>query len=114
MASETLLARITDYANRSNPYPLYAELREAGPVVRQADGSYLVGTYHEIAALLHDPRMSVDPRSRGEVTHKPPFLRLDDPGTTGCAPSPCGPSARRTAPAGSTPCAARSTGSPRN
>ncbi|MFG3659423.1 cytochrome P450 [Streptomyces sp. NPDC047706] len=79
MASDTLLARITDYASRPDPYPLYAELREAGPVVRQADGSCLVGTYHELAALLHDPRMSVDPRSRGEVTHKPPFLRLDDP-----------------------------------
>ncbi|WP_392675343.1 cytochrome P450 [Streptomyces sp. LN785] len=79
MTADTLLARITDYANRHNPYPLYAELREAGPVVLQADGSYLVGNYHEIAALLHDPRMSVDPRTRGEVTHKPPFLRLDDP-----------------------------------
>ncbi|MFE5010600.1 cytochrome P450 [Streptomyces sp. NPDC056696] len=79
MPSETLLARITDYASRPDPYPLYAELREAGPVVQQADGSYLVGTYHEIASLLHDPRMSADPRSRGEVTHKPPFLRLDDP-----------------------------------
>ncbi|MGW1916135.1 cytochrome P450 [Streptomyces sp. NPDC002076] len=79
MDSETLLARITDYASRPNPYPLYAELREAGPVVRQASGSYLVGTYHEITALLHDPRMSADPRTRGEVTHKPPFLRLDDP-----------------------------------
>ncbi|MER6081926.1 cytochrome P450 [Streptomyces sp. NPDC001833] len=79
MESETLLARITDYASRPDPYPLYAELREAGPVVRQADGSYLIGTYHEIAALLHDPRMSADPRTRGEVTHKPPFLRLDDP-----------------------------------
>ncbi|MER5357491.1 cytochrome P450 [Streptomyces sp. NPDC002785] len=79
MDSETLLARITDYASRPNPYPLYAELRAAGPVVRQADGSYLIGTYHETAALLHDPRMSVDPRTRGEVTHKPPFLLLDDP-----------------------------------
>ncbi|MER7179062.1 cytochrome P450 [Streptomyces hyaluromycini] len=79
MESETLLARITDYASRPDPYPLYAELREAGPVVRQADGSYLIGTYHEIAALLHDPRMSADPRTREEVTHKPPFLRLDDP-----------------------------------
>ncbi|MFD3586142.1 cytochrome P450 [Streptomyces sp. NPDC058683] len=79
MDSETLLARITDYASRPNPYPLYAELREAGPVVRQADGSHLVGGYHDIAALLHDPRMSTDPRIRGQVTHKPPFLRLDDP-----------------------------------
>ncbi|REK86003.1 cytochrome P450 [Streptomyces inhibens] len=79
MDSDTLLARITDYVNRPNPYPLYVELREAGPVVRQADGSYLIGTYHEIAALLHDPRMSADPRTRGETTHNPPFLRLDDP-----------------------------------
>ncbi|MFE7106567.1 cytochrome P450 [Streptomyces sp. NPDC057575] len=79
MASETLLARITDHASRPDPYPLYAELRAAGPVVRQADDSYLIGTFHEIAALLHDPRMSVAPRTRGEVTHKPPFLRLDDP-----------------------------------
>ncbi|QRX90132.1 MULTISPECIES: cytochrome P450 [Streptomyces] len=83
MDSETLLSRITDYANRPNPYPLYAELREAGPVVRQADGSYLVGTYHQIGALLHDPRMSVDERSRTnpppEEIKNPSFLRLDDP-----------------------------------
>lgn len=64
MTADTLLARITDYANRPDPYPLYAELREAGPAVRQADGSYLGGTYHEITALLHDPRISADPRSR--------------------------------------------------
>jgi cytochrome P450 len=79
MDSETLLARITDYASRPHPYPLYAELREAGPVVPQAGGSHLIGTYHEIAALLHDPRLSADPRTRGDVIHKPPFLRLDDP-----------------------------------
>lgn len=86
MSADTLLERITDYANRSDPYPLYAELRDAGPVVQQADGSYLIGTYHEIAALLHDPRMSADPRSRTtpptgtpEETGRVPFLRLDDP-----------------------------------
>ncbi|MER6461967.1 cytochrome P450 [Streptomyces sp. NPDC001228] len=79
MDSETLLARITDYASRPDPYPLYTELRETGPAVRQADGSHLVGGYHDIAALLHDPRMSADPRTRGQETRKPPFLRLDDP-----------------------------------
>ncbi|MFI9362315.1 cytochrome P450 [Kitasatospora sp. NPDC053057] len=85
-AADTLLERITDYANRPDPYPLYAELREAGPVVQQADGSYLIGTYHEITALLHDPRISADPRSLtapsaqpSQGTPKPPFLRLDDP-----------------------------------
>ncbi|MCC3772717.1 cytochrome P450 [Streptomyces sp. UNOC14_S4] len=62
-----MFRRITDYANRADPYPLYAELREHGPgPVRQEDGSYLVGTYDEIAALLHDPRVSSDPRSRAE------------------------------------------------
>ncbi|MER5618604.1 cytochrome P450 [Streptomyces sp. NPDC002215] len=86
MTADTLLERITDYANRPDPYPLYAELREAGPVVRQADGSYLVGTYHAITTLLHDPRISADPRSRpatpsglSEELPQPPFLRLDDP-----------------------------------
>ncbi|MFF3946000.1 cytochrome P450 [Streptomyces sp. NPDC001902] len=86
MTAETLLERITDYASRPDPYPLYAELREAGPVVRQTDGSYLVGTYHEIVGLLHDPRLSADPRNRttpaapaAEETQHLPFLRLDDP-----------------------------------
>ncbi|MBL1082406.1 cytochrome P450 [Streptomyces actinomycinicus] len=79
MDSETLLARITDYASRPDPYPLYAELREAGPVVWQAGGNCLIGGYHHVAALLHDPRMSADPRTGGELGHKPPFLRLDDP-----------------------------------
>ena len=38
MAADTLFRRITDYANRADPYPLYAELREHG-VARQDDGS---------------------------------------------------------------------------
>jgi cytochrome P450 len=64
MTAETLLRRIADYGSRANPYPLYAELREHGGVARQDDGSFLVGTYHEIAALLHDPRISSDRRNR--------------------------------------------------
>ncbi|WP_369360836.1 cytochrome P450 [Streptomyces sp. cg2] len=86
MSTETLLERITDYANRANPYPLYAELRENG-VSRQNDGSYLVGTYHEIAALLHDPRISSDLRNRADPDEAlartdglpPAFIRVDDP-----------------------------------
>jgi len=53
-----LLAQILDYANRANPYPLYAELRKT-PVLRAPDGSYVVSTYHEIVALMHDPRIGV-------------------------------------------------------
>ena len=66
MTAETLFRRIADYSSRADPYPLYAELREHGGVARQDDGSFLVGTYHEIAALLHDPRISSDRRNRTE------------------------------------------------
>jgi cytochrome P450 len=63
---------------------LYAELRKT-PVTRQADGTYLISTYHEIVALLHDPRVSSDPRNRPELggaipasdDEGPPQLPLD-------------------------------------
>ncbi|MCX4640502.1 cytochrome P450 [Streptomyces sp. P9-2B-2] len=86
MAADTLFQRITDYAHRADPYPLFAELREHR-VARQEDGSYLVGTYHEIEALLHDPRVSSDRRNRtapdetetGDEGLPPAFIGLDDP-----------------------------------
>ncbi|MFB7668644.1 cytochrome P450 [Kitasatospora sp. NPDC056138] len=86
MAADTLYRRITDYATRADPYPLYAELREHR-VARQEDGSYLVGTYHEIAELLHDPRISSDQRNRtdpdefalGREGMPVSFIGLDDP-----------------------------------
>jgi len=87
MTADTLFRRITDYANRADPYPLYAELREHG-VARQDDGKYLVGTYYEIAALLHDPRISSDRRNRTVLTDDLSneaagtplgFIHLDDP-----------------------------------
>ena len=55
--------QILDFAHRPNPYPLYARLRET-PVSRQEDGTYVVSTYREIVALLHDPRVSSDQRNR--------------------------------------------------
>ncbi|MEU6324278.1 cytochrome P450 [Streptomyces sp. NPDC047009] len=90
MTTETLLERITDYASRPNPFPLYAELREAGGVARQTEGSYLVGTYYEINALLHNPRISSDRRNltvpysgvaeeEVEEDVPPSFIRFDDP-----------------------------------
>src|SRR5499427_9982549 len=63
MAQPSLYQQVLDPASRANPYPLYAELRKT-PVAREDDGTYVVSTYHEIAALLHDPRVSSDPRSR--------------------------------------------------
>jgi cytochrome P450 len=59
MAAPNVFTQILDYANRANPYPLYAELRKT-PVARQDNGSYVVSTYREIEQLLHDPRISAD------------------------------------------------------
>ena len=57
MTNQTdLLTQILDYANRANPYPLYAELRKT-PVLRAPTGSYVISTYREIMALMHDPRI---------------------------------------------------------
>jgi cytochrome P450 len=90
MAEPSIYEQILDPANRPNPYPLYAELRNT-PVTREADGTYVVSTYNEIVALLHDPRVSSDPRSRFEMGGgmpplgegppgmPPPFLDVDPP-----------------------------------
>jgi cytochrome P450 len=87
MAQPSIFEQILDPANRANPYPLYAQLRNT-PVARQADGTYVVSTYHEIVALLHDPRVSSDPRNHPELAGAPPeeapgppleFLRRDPP-----------------------------------
>ncbi|MBO1418441.1 cytochrome P450 [Streptomyces sp. FH025] len=69
-SADTLFRRITDYASRADPYPLYSELRRHR-VARQAEGGYLVGTYHEVVGLFHDPRISSDRRNR---TVQDPFF----------------------------------------
>ncbi|MFG2972085.1 cytochrome P450 [Streptomyces sp. NPDC048331] len=89
--SPAMLRKIIDYANRADPYPLYEELRRT-PVFHDEDGPYVVSTYHEIQALLHDPRISSDPRNltlsasdplaqdEGDDSTLPPvFIRLDPP-----------------------------------
>ncbi|GAA2361673.1 cytochrome P450 [Streptomyces cuspidosporus] len=91
MTHGTFLRKITDYAHRADPYPLYAELRKT-PVLRDDTGPYLVSTYWEIHGLLHDPRLSSDPRNLDPETAglvvaeeeddpslPPSFLRLDPP-----------------------------------
>jgi cytochrome P450 len=79
----SVFAQILDYANRADPYPLYAELRMT-PVARQDDGSYVVSTYREIVDLLHDPRISSEDRSAGDAGANAPgmpaaFIRTDPP-----------------------------------
>ncbi|MEV6741767.1 cytochrome P450 [Streptomyces sp. NPDC051104] len=90
MTHASLLHRITDSANRANPYPLYEELRRT-PVLHEEDGGpYLVGSYWDILGLLHDPRISSDAGNLAaagadeavgaEETGLPPsFIRLDPP-----------------------------------
>ncbi|MCB5166552.1 cytochrome P450 [Streptomyces bambusae] len=90
--TEDILRRILDPAGRANPYPLYEELRRT-PVYHAGEGPYAISRYHDIRALLHDPRISSDPRNRtdsvgdllaggeeeGSGTLPPAFLRLDPP-----------------------------------
>jgi len=90
MSQETILREIFDYANRANPYPLWAKLRQT-PVCWQEDGpdeggTYVVSTYREIEALLHDPRISSDSRNCAQTGGRPRtttdpyrFISLDPP-----------------------------------
>lgn len=82
MPQASIFQQVLDPANRADPYPLYAELRKS-PVSREADGTYLVSGYRDIVALLHDPRLSSDPRSRPDIAGEdgPPldFIRRDPP-----------------------------------
>ena len=90
MAPATAFEQVLDQSSRSDPYPLYGELRQE-PVSRQEDGSYVVSTYREIVALLHDPRVSSDGRNLSYLPtsqpppldsapgQDPPFIRRDPP-----------------------------------
>jgi cytochrome P450 len=89
MAQASIFEQILDPANRADPFPLYAELRKT-PVARQPDGTYVVSTYDEIVALLHNPRVSSDLRTRPEMAGAmpdveegpglpPSFIRRDPP-----------------------------------
>ncbi|WP_426315375.1 cytochrome P450 [Methylobacterium fujisawaense] len=61
MPDATLLNQVKGFANRPNPYPIYARLRE-NPVSRQDDGTeegtWVAATHGTIASLLQDPRVS--------------------------------------------------------
>ncbi|MBJ7902662.1 cytochrome P450 [Streptomyces sp. DSM 110735] len=88
MTRASLVRQITDFANRANPYPLYAELRRT-PVLHEEEGDpYVISSYWDIESLLHDPRISSDASNLaepgadelGENTGLPPsFIRLDPP-----------------------------------
>ncbi|MFG3201393.1 cytochrome P450 [Streptomyces sp. NPDC048192] len=91
MTHTPLFRRITDFANRADPYPLYEELRKTPVLHEEEGGPYIFSSYYDIEALLHDPRVSSDsanlaaagedPLAQGEETGglPPSFLRLDPP-----------------------------------
>ncbi|MFH9660099.1 cytochrome P450 [Streptomyces sp. NPDC017248] len=91
MPHASMAHRITDFDNRADPYPLYAELRETPVLHEEEGGPYLISSYYDIEALLHDPRVSSDAANlaaagedelgqREETGGLPPsFLRLDPP-----------------------------------
>ncbi|MGO4456309.1 cytochrome P450 [Streptomyces sp. M-16] len=90
--TQDILRQILDYSNRADPYPLYKELRRT-PVHHDGSGPFVVSTYYEIQALLHDPRISSDARNlasaaadplaepgeQEETVLPPSFLKLDPP-----------------------------------
>lgn len=45
---------------RSNPYPLYHQLREAAPVHRTEQGMWLLSRYDDCWAAMRDPRLGKD------------------------------------------------------
>lgn len=72
MPDTAFFAQVLDRANRADPYPLYARLRET-PVVREDDGTYIISTHAEIRSLLHDKRLSSEdlPKSKHARTGNP-------------------------------------------
>ncbi|MBL1082956.1 cytochrome P450 [Streptomyces actinomycinicus] len=91
MTEASLVRRITDFANRADPYPLYEELRKTPVLHEEEGGPYVLSSYYDIKALLHDPRISSDaanvaaaggdPLNQAEESGglPPSFLRLDPP-----------------------------------
>src|SRR5215469_2322155 len=81
-----LLNQVLDYANRADPFPIFAQMREHAVLV-QNDGRYIVSTYAEVRACLQDPRFSSDlrkcysqaDRRIEDEEAEPGFIRMDPP-----------------------------------
>jgi cytochrome P450 len=81
--SNDLMRQVGEQANRPNPWPLYAQLRQ-DRVVQLEERSYAIGRYDDVLALLHDPRVSSDPHTLTDpgdrlVTDTMPFIDQDPP-----------------------------------
>jgi cytochrome P450 len=56
-----LMGRLASPAGQSDPYPIYARLRELGEAVAGPDGSVVVTGYRAGSAVLHDNRLRKEP-----------------------------------------------------
>jgi cytochrome P450 len=77
------MRQVGEQANRPNPWPLYAQLRQ-DRVVRLAEHRYAIGRYDDVLALLHDPRVSSDPHTMADpgdvaISDTMPFIKTDPP-----------------------------------
>jgi cytochrome P450 len=82
--SDDIMRQVGEQANRHNPWPLYAQLRR-DRIVQLEPGSYALGRYDDVLALLHDPRVSSDPHTLADpgdriLADTMPFLDQDPPG----------------------------------
>ena len=59
MPKQTTYQRAMEYGVRPDPYEIYEEVRQT-KVERQEDGTFVVSTYTDVQALLHDPRVTSD------------------------------------------------------
>ena len=65
--SSDIIKRIIDPASRADPYSVYADLYDR-PVVEADNGSFVVGGYDDVWSLLHDWRLSSDPKNQTGFT----------------------------------------------
>jgi cytochrome P450 len=81
VSQPSIFKQILDYANRANPYPLYARLRET-PISVQEGAGIVVSSYDAIRTLLADPRLSSDQRRLQQISGRAVRAdeRLDNPG----------------------------------
>lgn len=77
-----------DYAIHSDPYPVYARLRDEAPVYRNDDLDFwALSRYSDVAAAFRNPKVlssangvSLDPAAWGPDAHRTmSFLAMDDP-----------------------------------
>jgi cytochrome P450 len=84
-SADELFKQVLNPANRSHPYPIYEQLLTTPVAQLDSSTHFIVTTYNEITALLHDPRMSKDVRkSKAQGTSlrdesHPSLLFLDAP-----------------------------------